>query len=187
MNNKKKHLSTIRKHRKEVRKVCFKMGIPLQGILHDLSKYSKEEMEIAKWYVGTKSPHAVCREKLGYSPCWPYHYHKNKHHWQYWLDIEDWPDKVYAIKMPYKYVIEMFADFVGAGKAYMGEKWTHRAPYQYFLDCCKGKRLMHSDSESLLECLLVEMSDLHRSEKEFYDWYKKNKKELIEEYYEGDN
>jgi hypothetical protein len=186
MNNKKKHLLTIRKHRKEVLKACFKMGIPLQGILHDLSKYSKEEMSICKWYTGTKSPHAVCREKIGYSPSWPHHYHKNKHHWQYWLDIEDWPDKVYAIKMPYKYVIEMFCDFVGAGKAYLGDKWTLQSPYEYFLDFCKGKRLMHSDSESLLECLLVEMSDLHHSEKEFYEWYKKNKKELIDDYYEGD-
>lgn len=181
MNNKKKHLSTIRKHRKEVRKVCFKMGIPLQGILHDLSKYSKEEMEVAKWYVGTKSPHAVCREEIGYSPSWPNHYHKNKHHWQYWLDIEDWPDKVYAIKMPYKYVIEMFADFVGAGKAYMKEKWTTNSPLKYYEMACKGKRLMHPKSEQLLINLLKYLS-IMPEEKVFYSWYKDTKKLLIEKY-----
>ena len=113
----KRHLQTIRKHRKCVRQACFKMGIPWQGLVHDLSKYSRAEMSITKYATGKKSPHAVARDELGYSPSWMYHYHRNKHHWQYWLDMEDWPDKVVPVKMPYKYVIEMFCDFIGAGKA----------------------------------------------------------------------
>ena len=31
-------------------------------------------------------------------------------------------EKMNAVKIPYRYVIEMFCDFVGAGKAYMREK-----------------------------------------------------------------
>lgn len=87
MSNLSKHLKTIRVHRKYVRKACFKMGLIWQGLTHDLSKYSFKELSIAKYYTGTRSPHAVCRDRYGYSPSWQYHYHRNKHHWQYWLSI----------------------------------------------------------------------------------------------------
>lgn len=181
MKNLFKHLKTVRKHRKYVRHACFKMGIPLQGLLHDLSKYSLKELSICKYYGGTKSPHALCRDELGYSPSWIYHYHKNKHHWQWWLDIEDWPDKIYAIKMPYKYVIEMFCDFIGAGKAYEKTKWTVHAPLNYWNKACEGKRLMHKESERLLLDLLKKL-DSCENEKEFYRFYKKRKKWLKTEY-----
>ena len=82
--NLRKHLRTIRTHRRYVRKACFKMGIPWQGLIHDLSKYSPTELSIYKYYTGNRSPHQNCREKLGYSPSWNHHYHRNKHHYQYW-------------------------------------------------------------------------------------------------------
>ena len=180
MGNLSKHLKTIVKHRKYVRQMCFKMGIPWQGLVHDLSKYSVTELSIAKYYVGTRSPHAVCRDTIGYSPSWNHHYHKNKHHWQYWIDFEDWPDKIVPVKMSYKYVIEMFCDFVGAGKAYMGKSWTCKAPLQYWIDKCVGKRLMYKDSQNLLVYLLTVMNDY--GEEKFLSWYKKNKKELKKKY-----
>ena len=34
-----KHFITITKHRHLVMKLCFKMGLYKQGLLHDLSKY----------------------------------------------------------------------------------------------------------------------------------------------------
>lgn len=168
------HLKTIRTHRKYVRKMCFKMGIPWRGLVHDLSKYSLKELSIAKYYTGTRSPHAVCRDKIGYSPSWNHHYHRNKHHWQYWLDMEDWPDRVVPIKMPYKYVVEMFCDFVGAGKAYSKEKWSCNSPWDYWEKSCEGKRLMHKDSEYLIKKLLWNLKEM--GEKEFLRWFKDNKK-----------
>ena len=52
-----KHLSTITKHRHKVIKHCFKAGIGLQGLFHDLSKYSPVEFFTgAKYYQGNKSP-----------------------------------------------------------------------------------------------------------------------------------
>ena len=180
MSNKSKHKKTIRMHRRYVRKMCWKMGLFWQGLVHDLSKYSREEMSIAKYYSGTKSPHANCRDILGYSPSWLHHYHKNKHHWQFWLDIEDWPDKVTPIKMPYKYVIEMFCDFVGAGKAYSKGKWNQHMPLQYYKEKCEGKRLMHKDSEALLVDLLTRMNDY--GEENFLKWYKTNRKRLERNY-----
>ena len=79
-----KHLKIIHTHRKYVRQMCFKMGLYWQGLVHDLSKYSPVELSIYKYYNGKRSPHQECREILGYSPSWIHHYHKNKHHYQYW-------------------------------------------------------------------------------------------------------
>lgn len=180
MNKLLKHLKTIRMHRKYVRKSCWKMGLFWQGFVHDLSKYSLKELLICKYYVGTRSPHAVARDEIGYSPSWLNHYHKNKHHWQFWIDAEDWPDKIVPIKMPYKYVVEMFCDFIGAGKAYNKEKWTPHTPLEYYLNACKGKRLMHKQSEDLLVDLLVTLDVM--GEAGFYKWYKENKKELKNKY-----
>lgn len=177
-----KHLNTVRCHRRAVRKMCVKMGIPLQGLTHDLSKYSLTELRICKYYVGTRSPHEVAREVLGYSPSWIHHKGRNKHHWEYWLDNQDGVDFT-PIKMPYKYVVEMFCDIVGAGKTYLKSKWTVESPLQYYLAKCKGQRLMHKDSETLLECLLHSMDD-SKTEKDFYSWWRKNKKRIRKEYEE---
>ena len=117
-----KHLKTVRTHRKYVRRMCWKMGLFWQGLLHDLSKYSITELKMCKYWTGKGSPHQACREVIGYSPSWIHHYHKNKHHFQYWWD-EDEEGKIIPIKMPYKYVIESFCDMVGASKAYNAKEW----------------------------------------------------------------
>lgn len=159
------------------------MGLFWQGIAHDFSKYSPTELGIAKYYGGDRSPHAVCRDELGYSPSWIHHYHKNKHHWQFWLDIEDWPLKVFPIKMPYKYVIEMFCDMVGASKAYSPQNWKPKKLWDYWEQRCKGQRLMHSDSEYLVEQLLWQYYQL--GEVMFLKVYKRLKKKLKQAYEAG--
>ena len=51
------HLHTINTHRRLVRQHCFKAGIPVQGLLHDLSKYHPVEfLAGVKYYVGDHSP-----------------------------------------------------------------------------------------------------------------------------------
>ena len=37
------HLRTINRHRRLVRKYCFRLGLIWQGLTHDLSKYSPAE------------------------------------------------------------------------------------------------------------------------------------------------
>ena len=62
-------------------------GIPLQGIIHDNSKYSFTEFFIsAKFYTGTYSPIMDERKIYGYSKVWLHHKGRNKHHYEYWLD-----------------------------------------------------------------------------------------------------
>ena len=177
-----KHLKTVHNHRKYVRKMCWKMGLFWQGVFHDLSKYSPKEMSIVKYYTGKKSPHQVCREEIGYSPCWIYHYHRNKHHFQFWWD-EDEEGKIIPIKMPYKYVIESFCDMVGASKAYNPKNWEPKMVLDYWKTKCVGKRIMNNESQYLLEKLIWSLAEL--GEKAFLAAYKESKKNIKERYENG--
>ena len=40
------HFQVITRHKWEVMKNCFRMGLYKQGLLHDLSKYSPEEFKM---------------------------------------------------------------------------------------------------------------------------------------------
>ena len=177
-----KHLKTIRTHRKYVRKMCWKMGLFWQGLFHDLSKYSITELKMCKYWTGKGSPHQACREAIGYSPSWIHHYHKNKHHFQYWWD-EDEEGKIIPIKMPYKYVIESFCDMVGASKAYGGKDWKPDAVWNYWITKCKGKRIMNNESEYLVEKLIWNLKEL--GEKRFLMWYKSTKNKYLKPLYES--
>ena len=67
---------------------CFRAGIPIQGLKHDLSKYSPVEfLPGAKYYQGNKSPNVAERIDKGYSSAWLHHKGRNKHHYEYWNDI----------------------------------------------------------------------------------------------------
>ena len=170
-----KHLKTVRTHRKYVRKACWKMGLFWQGLTHDLSKYSIEELRMCKYWTGKGSPHQACRDAIGYSPSWIHHYHKNKHHWEYWLDDNDIGVFV-GVKMPYKYVIESVCDMLGASKAYNPKNWQPSMLLDYWEQNCKGKRIMHAESEALVDLLIHKLVDV--GEENFFIWYKKLKKAL---------
>ncbi len=126
-----KHLATVRRHRKAVRKLCFKVGLIRQGLTHDLSKYSKAEFQPGvKYYQGYRSPQAKEREICGYSAAWLHHKGRNKHHFEYWTDFAD-GKKVY-VDMPPQYFAEMVCDRVAASKIYLGAKYTNASPLEYF-------------------------------------------------------
>lgn len=164
-----KHIKLVLTHKKYVFLMCKNMGITLQGIVHDLSKFSPAELSISKYYTGKNSPQEECRRKNGYSKSWLHHKYHNKHHWQYWLD-DDENGKFVPIKIPYKYVIEMFCDQVSASKTYLRDKFTAASPLEYYKDKCEGKRIMNEQSECLLTMLLQSYSSFD-NEDEFFDWY----------------
>ena len=75
-----KHFRTITAHRHKVMVHCFKCGIPLQGLTHDLSKYHPCEFFVGgKYYTGTRSPNEGERAEKGYSSAWMHHKGRNKH------------------------------------------------------------------------------------------------------------
>ena len=78
-----RHYCTITKHRRLVRRHCFKIGLYWQGLTHDLSKYSPEEFWTGvRYYQGDRSPNAAEREDVGYSRAWLHHKGRNKHHYE---------------------------------------------------------------------------------------------------------
>lgn len=126
------HLRIVQKHRKMVRKLCFKCGLYWQGLTHDLSKYSYTEFwNGVKYFTGTASPHIGERKEYGYSEAWLHHHNRNKHHAEYWVDIVD--GKSTPIKMPFKYLAEMICDRVAASMIYLGDKYTDSAPWDYYM------------------------------------------------------
>lgn len=56
---------------------------------------------------------------------WLHHIHWNKHHWQYWVLMDDPASNadtnVQALPMPIRYAREMIADWAGAGRAINGK------------------------------------------------------------------
>lgn len=122
--NIKRHFLTICKHKYWVFHYCSLAGIPWQGITHDLSKFSLTEFfESVKYYKGDDSPINACKKDKGYSNAWFHHRGRNPHHYEFWVDNYDNPGKT-AILMPYKYALEMLCDYLGAGKAYSGDKFS---------------------------------------------------------------
>lgn len=168
-----KHFVTITKHRWEVRRICFKIGIFYQGLTHDLSKYTPVEFfNGARYYLGTKSPTIAEREDKGYSAAWMHHKGRNKHHFEYWNDL-DMKEHVYkSVKMPIKYVKEMFCDRVAASKIYLGKKYTDSAALDYFT-VKRAKDLMHPETAELLRTWLEYLKE--NGEKETFKMIRKQK------------
>lgn len=165
------HFRTITKHRHLVMKHCFMAGIPLQGLKHDLSKYSPTEfIPGARFYQGTRSPNEREREAYGYSSAWLHHKGRNRHHLEYWTDYSPVTKDLVAVKMPLKYVVEMFCDRVAASKIYKGKDYNDQCPLLYFQNR-KTHVLIHPDTQRLLEELLRMLAN--KGEKETFRYIRK--------------
>lgn len=149
------HFKTINHHKYLVMKGCFRVGLYKQGLLHDMSKYTPTEFLVGcKYYQGTASPNNREREERGCSSAWLHHKGRNKHHLEYWIDYGVGTDKaMVGMKMPLKYVVEMFIDRVAASKNYQKEKYTPESPWNYYAHG-KGHYMIHPDTQELLEKLL---------------------------------
>lgn len=153
------HFLTITKHRHMVIRHCFKAGIPIRGLLHDLSKYSPTEfIPGAKYYTGIKSPNEGERDEYGYSRAWLHHKGRNRHHFEYWNDYNKIEKRVIPVKMPLKFAVEMFCDRVAASKIYQGDNYTINHPLEYY-SRAKTTRFIHPETAAFLESLLVMLSE----------------------------
>lgn len=87
-----------------------------------------------------------------------HHKGRNKHHFEYWTDYSPITKRMSPVKMPLRYVVEMFCDRVGACKTYKGKAYTSSDPYDYFMRG-NAKNAMHTETAALLEKLLVMLRD----------------------------
>lgn len=125
-----KHTSLVLRHKWYVFIYCTKLGMPLRGLKHDMSKFTPIEFwESVKYYNGKSSPIQVCKQNNGYSEAWLHHRGRNKHHLEYWVD-KTAPNKTPII--PYKYMAEMICDKLSASKVYNGKGWKNTSALEYW-------------------------------------------------------
>lgn len=165
------HLRTVGRHRRLVRKGCFKIGLYMQGLTHDLSKYSPAEFwPGVKYYQGVRSPNVAQRRTLGYSPAWLHHKGRNKHHFEYWTDYNESTDQfAVPVKMPRKYVAEMIMDRIAACKVYKKNEYTDASAYEY-LHKRDPESMFHPDTYKELDYALALLKD--KGEAALYDYLK---------------
>lgn len=147
-----RHFHTITTHKWLVAKLCFQCGLYRQGLCHDLSKYSRIEFSTGvKYYCGTRSPNSVERDQFGYSAAWLHHKGRNRHHWEYWTELSR--GECTAIRMPIRYLAEMWCDRIAATRVYEKEAYTKESALNYFLRNYDHV-IIHPDTKDLLEYML---------------------------------
>ena len=162
------HFKTITHHRHLVMKHCFQVGLYGRGLLHDLSKYSLTEFRVgAKYYTGTRSPNALERDEKGCSLAWMHHKGRNKHHFEYWTDLDPVTLTYVAVPMPTKYLVEMVMDRIAACKVYMGKQYNDGSALEY-LHRAKDSHLLHPDTAGKLEMIFTMLRD--KGEKETFSY-----------------
>ncbi len=169
-----KHFCTITKHRWQVRKHCAKVGLYWRGLVHDLSKYSPTEFFAGvRYYQGTRSPNARERELLGYSQAWMHHKGRNRHHFEYWTDINLQSKKYEPVEMPKKFFVEMVMDRIAACKVYHGKDYKDGDALEYLQISLEAKEAssMHPKTKEDLIYILTMLRD--KGEKETFRYIKK--------------
>ena len=122
------YLDSLNRHIAAVRETGLKLGVPREQLdIHDQSKFSLEEFPYyARNFFGDKG------DPDGWARAWLNHIHHNRHHWNHWLFADRFTPKGStvedgAVRMPRNYLLEMVADWMGAGYAYTGSwdmtKW----------------------------------------------------------------
>lgn len=121
---------------------CCKLGIPFRGLIHDWSKFTPGEWFPYVRYYNCKRTDKIQRD---FNKAWNQHQKRNKHHYQYWVLIQNAGSSV-ALEMPDKYRKEMLADWRGAGHA---KKKMRTDKTSYSEDECKTWYLKNKNKMTL--------------------------------------
>lgn len=133
------------RHKYWVFLACCRRGVPLQGIVHDWSKFLPSEWwPYVDFFYGTLVDDLTRNQaivQLGHDPflsasdrkdafdlAWLRHQHRNPHHWQHWILKKD-DGGTESLEMPMRFVREMLADWEGAGRAIVGQNSNMPAWY----------------------------------------------------------
>ena len=143
-----KYLTYLLKHKWFVFVAGLKVRVSIiQLITHDWSKFLPRELiPYARYFYGVTTEYT----EVGFKRAWNYHQKTQPHHWQYWVLINgsDEP-KVTPLVMPNKYVKEMVADWMGAGRAITG-KWE---VHDWYIKT-KNKIILHDNTRAEVEAIL---------------------------------
>lgn len=99
---------------------CCKLGIPMAGITHDLSKLGPVEWGARATYFhdwdGSRKEDDVSSLEVCFQRMHLHHIHSNIHHWQAWV-IVDRGGKLTPVELPDRYRKEMLADWRATGRS----------------------------------------------------------------------
>ena len=166
------HFKTITYHRWLVMLGCFRVGLYWQGLTHDLSKYSRVEFGAgAKYYQGVRSPNAAEREDKGYSEAWMHHKGRNRHHYEYWTDMNMQTKRYESVPMPRKYLVEQVMDRRAACMVYQGKNYHPGSELEYLMNS-RERLLMHDKNRQQLEYILTMLRD--KGEERTFRYLKKS-------------
>lgn len=120
----KRHISYLKyvlRHKYYVFIACLRCNVPLyQGLVHDWHKFLPSEwFAYAETFYNKDGSKAKYEENYSFIVAWNLHQKRGKHHWQHWLLTWDRGNTI-PVDMPTNYILEMIADWWGAGKAVTG-------------------------------------------------------------------
>lgn len=152
------YLINLMRHKWFVFLEACKLGIPLLGLIHDMSKFLPDEFIPYARYDFNKFEDNAQEYQGPFNMAWLKHQKRNKHHWQYWLLINDSGRRfqcengdhlkqVIPLPMPKRYIKEMVADWRGAARA-------RGNPDTFGWYVAQGNIILHPETRAEVEKLL---------------------------------
>lgn len=93
---------------------CLKIGQPIHGFMHDLSKFLPSEFfPYAEKFYGGDYCYKYFEVETDFNFAWLLHQRRNRHHWDYWVKSDG-----NAVQMPNKYIMQMIADWRAMGRKF---------------------------------------------------------------------
>jgi len=160
-------LKYIIKHKCYVFVECCKLGVPIRGLLHDISKLFPSEFIPNARFIHKKdrSPEMRTRFLLAKTM----HIHRNRHHPQYWWVYDHKISRRYQVDIPVKYLKEIVADWKGCQRA-NGAKRSDAAK-RWYLKCRDTFNLSVKSKEYIESLLGIEHFDsISSKQPKHIDW-----------------
>lgn len=107
-----RYLKYIIRHKYRVAKQCFRQGEYLRGITHDWTKFLPDEFFPFRDYFYLETS---ATSESAFTKAWLKHQHRNDHHWQYWVLLEDDQPKPVRLGMSDPAMRELAADWISMG------------------------------------------------------------------------
>lgn len=114
------YLLYLIRHKWLVARAGLKLGVSWWRLIkHDWTKFLPcEWVAYATWFYGPTNlvGYNADAVEAAFDAAWNHHQKANDHHWQYWVLSRD-DGTVTALPMPFHVILEMVADWIGAGGA----------------------------------------------------------------------
>lgn len=162
-----KYLCYVVRHKWFVFCYGLSLRVPLwQLIIHDWSKFLPSEWfpYVDYFYGGpwVAANHGDQRLYIGerytqpwvdrrFNEAWNRHQKRQPHHWQFWLLTMDSGETV-PLEMPERYVREMVADWMGAGRAING--YSSRGTVSHWYSMNQDNMQLHSSTRERVSLLI---------------------------------